>query len=106
MDCLRPRTIARFGRHRPARSTGGGCGGGVATDTGAGAGGEGAAACPVSAGGRPDGAEWNGVGEGSFPVAENAYRRAVSLPMFPGMTDRDVDDVAAAVRKVAAHFRA
>src|SRR5262249_33441376 len=47
-----------------------------------------------------------GVGEGRFPVAENAYRRAISLPMFPGMTDRDVEDVVAAVRKVAAHFRA
>jgi dTDP-4-amino-4,6-dideoxygalactose transaminase len=43
--------------------------------------------------------------EGEFPVAEDAYRRAVSLPMFPRMSDRDVDDVVAAVRKVIAHVR-
>jgi len=43
--------------------------------------------------------------EGQFPVAENAYRRAVTLPLFPRMADRDVDDVCAAVRKVVAHFR-
>ena len=43
--------------------------------------------------------------ENSFPVAEDAYRRAVTLPLFPRMTDEDVDDVCAAVAKVAAHFR-
>lgn len=41
-----------------------------------------------------------------FPVAEHAYERAISLPLFPGMTPRDVDDVCEAVRKVAGHFRA
>ncbi|HET7226296.1 MAG TPA: DegT/DnrJ/EryC1/StrS aminotransferase family protein [Candidatus Eisenbacteria bacterium] len=40
-----------------------------------------------------------------FPVAEDAYARAVSLPLFPHMTERDVDDVVAGVRKVAAHHR-
>jgi dTDP-4-amino-4,6-dideoxygalactose transaminase len=44
--------------------------------------------------------------EGQFPVAEDAYRRAISLPLFPTMTERDVDDVAAAVRKIVGHFRA
>jgi dTDP-4-amino-4,6-dideoxygalactose transaminase len=39
-------------------------------------------------------------------VAENAYRRAITLPLFAGMTDRDVDDVVRAVRKVATAFRA
>ncbi len=43
--------------------------------------------------------------EGAFPVAEDAYRRAVSLPLFPGMSPRDVEDVCAAARKVIAHFR-
>ena len=43
--------------------------------------------------------------EGDFPRAEDAYRRAITLPLFPRMTDRDVDDVCEAVRKVAAHFR-
>ena len=41
-----------------------------------------------------------------FPVADHAYQRAVSLPLFPGMSERDVDDVCAAVRKIVAHFRA
>ncbi len=40
-----------------------------------------------------------------FPVAVEAYRRAVTLPLFPRMSDRDLDDVCAAVRKVAAHYR-
>jgi len=46
-----------------------------------------------------------GTGEGRFPVAENAYRRAITLPLFPRMEPRDVEDVCAAVEKVAAHFR-
>lgn len=40
-----------------------------------------------------------------FPVAEDAYPRAVTLPLFPRMTDRDADDVVAAVRKIAGAFR-
>jgi dTDP-4-amino-4,6-dideoxygalactose transaminase len=46
-----------------------------------------------------------GYATGSFPVAEDAYRRAITLPLFPRMSDRDLDDVCAAVRKVAAHYR-
>ena len=34
------------------------------------------------------------------PVAEAAYERLVSLPLFAGMTDQDVDDVIRAVTKV------
>jgi perosamine synthetase len=41
---------------------------------------------------------------GEFPIAEAAYGRLISLPMFHGMTDADADDVVAAVRKVMAHF--
>ena len=41
---------------------------------------------------------------GEFPVAENAYDRLISLPMFHGMSDQDVDDVIQAVRKVASHY--
>ena len=41
----------------------------------------------------------------SFPVAESAYLRALSLPLFPSMSETDVDDTIAAVRKVAAAFR-
>ena len=43
---------------------------------------------------------------GEFPVAEAAYDRLISLPLFHGMTDQDVDDVVAAVRKVMSHFSA
>ena len=46
-----------------------------------------------------------GYREGAFPVAEAAYRRAITLPLFVTMTDPDVDDVVAAVRKVASAFR-
>jgi dTDP-4-amino-4,6-dideoxygalactose transaminase len=45
------------------------------------------------------------LGAGPFPVADDVYRRAVTLPLFPGMSPRDVDDVCAAVRKVVGHFR-
>lgn len=45
-----------------------------------------------------------GSRDGEFPIAENAYSRLLSLPMFHGMNDQDVDDVIAAVRKVARHF--
>jgi len=41
---------------------------------------------------------------GEFPIAESAYEQLISLPMFHGMTDQDVEDVIAAVCKVAAHF--
>ena len=45
------------------------------------------------------------VPEGALPVAEDAYRRAITLPLFSRMTDRDVDDVVAAVTRVATAFR-
>jgi dTDP-4-amino-4,6-dideoxygalactose transaminase len=43
--------------------------------------------------------------EGAFPVAENAYRRALTLPLFPSMSERDVDDVVEAIRKIIAALR-
>ncbi len=45
-----------------------------------------------------------GYKSGELPVAENAYERLISLPMFHGMSDQDVQDVIAAVRKVMTHF--
>ena len=42
---------------------------------------------------------------GEYPVAEDAYERLISLPMFHGMSDEDVEDVIRAVEKVIAHFR-
>ena len=41
---------------------------------------------------------------GEYPVAEAAYERLISLPMFHGMTEDDVEDVVRAVGKVLAHF--
>ena len=40
------------------------------------------------------------VGAGPrFPVAEDAYARALSLPLFPRMSEQDVRDVCEAVRR-------
>ena len=41
---------------------------------------------------------------GEYPIAEDAYERLISLPMFHGMSDQDVEDVIAAVKKVIGHF--
>lgn len=41
---------------------------------------------------------------GEYPVAEGAYELLISLPMFHGMQDRDVEDVIEAVGKVMANF--
>jgi perosamine synthetase len=45
-----------------------------------------------------------GYEKGLCPRAEAAYERLLSLPMFPAMSDHDVDDVVTAVRKVLGHF--
>jgi len=41
---------------------------------------------------------------GEYPVAEHAYEGLISLPMFHGMTEQDVDDVIAAVEKVFRYY--
>jgi len=41
---------------------------------------------------------------GEFPVAERAYSRLISLPMFHGMTDQDIEDVITAVSKISAGY--
>jgi len=38
-----------------------------------------------------------GFANGDFPAAENYYSRAISIPMYPGLTDSDQDTVIAAV---------
>jgi dTDP-4-amino-4,6-dideoxygalactose transaminase len=38
-----------------------------------------------------------GLGPGSYPVAERAAQEVLSLPMFPELTDAQVDAVAEAV---------
>ncbi len=41
---------------------------------------------------------------GEFPVAEDAYSRLISLPMFHSMTGQDVKDVIDAVTKVVSSY--
>lgn len=41
---------------------------------------------------------------GEFPVAEDEYSRLISLPLFHGMGDGDIEDVIRAVRKVVGHY--
>ena len=41
---------------------------------------------------------------GEYPVAEGAYECLISLPMFHGMSDIDVEDVMRALGKILAHF--
>jgi dTDP-4-amino-4,6-dideoxygalactose transaminase len=42
---------------------------------------------------------------GSFPVAEAFFERAVSLPIYPAMTDEDVADVIRAVSKLVQYYK-
>ncbi|MEW6580000.1 MAG: DegT/DnrJ/EryC1/StrS aminotransferase family protein [Chloroflexota bacterium] len=39
-----------------------------------------------------------------FPVAYREYQRLISLPLHPGLTDEDVEDVIAAVRDIVERF--
>ncbi|MGD0507155.1 MAG: UDP-4-amino-4,6-dideoxy-N-acetyl-beta-L-altrosamine transaminase [Terriglobales bacterium] len=39
-----------------------------------------------------------------YPVAEDAYERLISLPMFHSMTAEDVEDVIHALRKIVGHY--
>jgi perosamine synthetase len=48
--------------------------------------------------------EARGFRRGLCPHAEAAYERLLTLPLFPAMTDRDVDDVLSALAKVLGHF--
>jgi dTDP-4-amino-4,6-dideoxygalactose transaminase len=46
-----------------------------------------------------------GYEKGHWPVAEQAYERLITLPLWAGMTDADVDDVICAVNKVCDAYR-
>lgn len=46
-----------------------------------------------------------GYRRGDFPKAENYYSRAITLPVFPKMSDKDIDDVVAAVKKVINYYK-
>ena len=41
---------------------------------------------------------------GEFPVAENAYERLISLPMFHGMCSQDTEDVIESVKKIVGNY--
>lgn len=45
-----------------------------------------------------------GHSAGEYPVAEKAYESLISLPIFHGMKDQDVEDVIRAVGKVMTHY--
>ena len=39
------------------------------------------------------------TGPGLCPIAESAYESIISLPMFPGMSDEDVEQVVTCLKK-------
>lgn len=45
-----------------------------------------------------------GTNHGMYPVAEKAYDEIISIPIFPKMTDDDVNDVITAIQKVISAF--
>lgn len=46
-----------------------------------------------------------GYKKGDFPHAERYYECAVTLPLFPKMTDQDIEDVIQAVHKIITFYR-
>lgn len=40
-----------------------------------------------------------------FPAALHAYERVISLPIYPGLTDEDVEDVIAAVKQIVVRHK-
>lgn len=46
-----------------------------------------------------------GYKKGICPVAEDMYNRIVTLPLFPSMSNQDIDDVITAVKKVINTYR-
>jgi len=49
--------------------------------------------------------EKRGYKKGLCPVAEDIYKGIMSIPLYPMMTDEDVDDVIKAVKKVVAAYK-
>lgn len=46
-----------------------------------------------------------GFKRGDYPNAEYVYEREVSLPIYPKMTDKDVEDVITAIGKIVNHYK-
>ena len=45
-----------------------------------------------------------GYRRGDYPIAESVYDRLISLPLFPHMTEQDVQDVITAVQRIVAYY--
>lgn len=43
-----------------------------------------------------------GFGDGNFPLAEDYYKRAISIPLYSGLTEEDQDNVVATLAKALA----
>ncbi|MEA3453070.1 MAG: UDP-4-amino-4,6-dideoxy-N-acetyl-beta-L-altrosamine transaminase [Patescibacteria group bacterium] len=46
-----------------------------------------------------------GYKEGNFPITDQYYQRAITLPLFPKMTDKEVDRVIKTVQKVMDFYK-
>jgi dTDP-4-amino-4,6-dideoxygalactose transaminase len=46
-----------------------------------------------------------GYKRGDYPVAESVYDRLISLPLFPHMTDQDIQDTIDAVQRIVRYYR-
>ncbi len=46
-----------------------------------------------------------GTAKGLYPVAESAYEKILTLPLYPSMSDEDSTDVIKAVKKVVINYR-
>lgn len=46
-----------------------------------------------------------GFKKGLCPVAEETYKSIVTIPLFPAMSDDDIDDVIAGVKKIIDYYR-
>lgn len=46
-----------------------------------------------------------GYKQGECPVAEDIYNRMITIPLFPAMSDEDIESVICGVKKVIAYYR-
>ena len=46
-----------------------------------------------------------GYKKGECPVAEELYKRMITIPLFPSMTDEDVKSVIHGVKKVINYYK-
>jgi UDP-4-amino-4,6-dideoxy-N-acetyl-beta-L-altrosamine transaminase len=48
--------------------------------------------------------KWFGYKRGDYPRAEAYYKRSITLPLFPSMSDEDIEDVTRGVKKVVEYY--